>query len=94
VQTASQVPIEELLKRCSSAYKLVLLAALRAKEIAEGSTGLLSRGGDHGKVTSMALEEIRQGKVSLREPVSETKGSGKAKGRKTKAKEDKKRVAA
>ncbi len=33
----AQVPIEELLNRCSSIYKLVILAAKRAKEVSEGS---------------------------------------------------------
>lgn len=56
-----QTAVEELLKRCGSMYKLVVLAAKRAKEIAEGATPLVEM--DHRKVTSVALEEIRQGKV-------------------------------
>jgi len=94
VQTTSQVPIEELLKRCSSVYKLVLLAASRAKELAEDGSRLVPPSGDYRKVTSIALEEIRQGKVFLKVEEPAAKGSGKSKGRKTKAKDDKKRVAA
>ena len=57
----AQVAIEELLKQCNSVYKLVLLAAKRAKEVAEGSPALVDT--VHHKVTSVALEEILQGRV-------------------------------
>lgn len=56
-----QAPIDELLKRCGSIYKLVVVAARRAKELAEGAPKLIE--GDLKKVTSIALEEIHQGKV-------------------------------
>ena len=84
--------VDELLQRVGSMYKLVILAVRRAKEIAEGAIPLV--GSDHKKVTSIALEEIRQGKVFYKGTgaagVSTTK---KTKGRGAKAKE-KKRVAA
>ena len=57
----AQVPIEELLKQCGSIYRLVILAAKRAKELAEGAPPLVET--SHRKVTSIALEEIVQGKV-------------------------------
>ena len=57
----AQVPIDELLKRCNSIYKLVVIAAKRAKELSEGSPKLIEA--DLKKITSIALEEIRQGKV-------------------------------
>ena len=57
----AQVAIEELLRRCNSVYKLVLLAAKRAKEVSEGSPALIDT--HHRKVTSVALEEILQGRV-------------------------------
>ena len=87
--------VDELLHRVGSMYKLVILAVRRAKEIAEGAVPLA--GAEHKKVTSIALEEIRQGKVFYKG----TKGTGaeaasttkKTKGRGAKAKE-KKRVAA
>ena len=84
----AQVAIEELLKRCGSIYRLVILAAKRAKEVAEGSPPLVETG--HKKVTSIALEEIIQGKV-LYKP--EEAGSGK-KSRGAKGKEEKKKRAA
>lgn len=58
-----QAPIDELLKRCPSIYKLVVVAAKRAKELSEGAPKLVET--DHKKVSSIALEEIRQGKVVL-----------------------------
>ena len=84
-----QAPIEELLKRCGSVYKLVILAAKRAKEISEGSRPLVES--REKKVTSLALEEILHGRVlyKLEEPEA---GTGK-KGRGAKAKEEKKRAA-
>ncbi|MBI4004219.1 MAG: DNA-directed RNA polymerase subunit omega [Candidatus Omnitrophica bacterium] len=57
----TQVAIEELLKRCGSVYKLVILAAKRAKEIAEGAPPLVET--EQRKVTSIALEEILHGRV-------------------------------
>ena len=86
----AQVPIEELLKRCSSVYRLGILAARRAKEITEGSPSLVEP--RYSKVTSVALDEILQGKV-LYKPDEVEAGSGK-KGRSTKSKEEKKRKAA
>jgi DNA-directed RNA polymerase subunit omega len=83
----AQVAIEELLKRCGSVYKLVILAAKRAKEITEGAPPLVVS--EHKKVTSIALEEILQNKVLYRRDESEA-GSGR-KTRATKAKEEKKR---
>jgi len=85
----AQVPIEGLLKRCGSIYRLVILAAKRAKELSEGSPTLVET--SQRKVTSIALEEILQGKV-LYKPDPEA-GAGK-KGRGAKAKEEKKKRAA
>lgn len=87
----AQVPIEGLLKRCGSVYRLVILAAKRAKEIADGAPPLVDTA--QRKVTSVALEEIIQGKVLYKTEETEAR-SGK-KGRGAKAKEEKKkRVAA
>ena len=85
----AQVPIEELLKRCGSIYKLVTLAAKRAKEIAEGSPALVET--SQRKATSVALEEILGGKVLYKTEPSDV-SAGK-KGRGGKAKEEKKRRA-
>jgi DNA-directed RNA polymerase subunit omega len=70
----AQVPMEELLKRCGSVYKLVLLAAKRAKEVADGAPPLVET--QQKKATSVALEEILQGKVLYKTEEPE-EGSGK-----------------
>ena len=70
----TQVAIEELLKRCSSVYKLVILSARRAKELSEGAPPLIDK--RPSKITSLALEEILQGKV-LYKPEEPVEGSGK-----------------
>ena len=84
----AQVPIEGLLKRCGSVYKLVILAAKRAKELANGSPPLIET--THKKATSIALEEILQGKV-LYKPEEEPETRAGKKGRGAKAR-DKKRT--
>ena len=85
----AQVAIEDLLKQCGSIYKLVILAAKRAKEVAEGAPPLVDT--ERKKVTSVALEEIVQGKVLYRQDEAEA-SSGK-KGRGAKSKEEKKKRA-
>ena len=79
----AQVPIEDLLKRCGSIYRLVILAAKRAKELAEGAPPLLEDAYQK-KVTSVALDEIHHGKV-LYAAAEPEEGSPK-RGRGTKAK--------
>ena len=61
----AQVPIEELLQRCGSVYRLVILAARRAKELADGAPPLVQS--PNRKITSIALEEILAGKVLYKE---------------------------
>ena len=85
----AHVPIEGLLKRCGSIYKLVILASKRAKEIAEGAPPLVET--PHKKVTSIALEEILQGKVLYKADEVEAGAGKKARG--AKAKEEKKKRA-
>jgi len=84
------VAIEELLKRSGSVYKLVILAAERAKELAQGAPPLVETG--HRKVTSIALEEILQGKVLFKDEEGETRAARKGRGAKARE-EKKKRVA-
>jgi DNA-directed RNA polymerase omega subunit len=50
-------------KSCGSIYKLVILASKRALEIAEGQPKLVSAGTVDTKPSTMALEEIGEGKV-------------------------------
>ena len=85
----AQVTIEELLKRCSSIYRLVILAAKRAKEVAEGAPSLVET--EQRKATSIALEEILQDKVLYKPEEHEAPAGRKARGGKTK--EEKKKRA-
>ena len=57
----SNAPIDELMGHCQSMYKLVVIASKRAKELSEGAPKFVQA--DTKKVTSVALEEIRQGKI-------------------------------
>jgi DNA-directed RNA polymerase omega subunit len=60
------IPIEKLLDKAdNSVYKLVMLAAKRTLEIAEGQPKLVSADSSL-KPSSIALEEIAQGKVKLK----------------------------
>ena len=76
----AQVAIEELLKQCNSVYKLVLLAAKRAKEISEGSPALVDTA--HRKVTSVALDEILHGRVLYKSDGEEAQAHKSRRGKK------------
>ena len=73
-----QAPIDELIKKSGSVYKLVVVASRRAKELAEGAPKLVET--DLKKVASIALEEIHQGKVLCKTPGGEA-GAEPKKGR-------------
>lgn len=79
-----QAPIDELLKQCHSIYKLTVMAAKRAKALSEGTPKFISS--DMKKVTSIALEEIHQGKIALKESGEKArKGKGRAEAKKKKS---------
>lgn len=60
----SIIQVEDLLKKVDNRYELVNLAAKRAKQLMDGATPLVKD--IHGKKVSMvALEEIKEGKVIL-----------------------------
>lgn len=59
----SYVPVQDLLARTDSIYKLVILASRRAVELNAGAPRLVEADGE--KVSSIALEEIARGKVKL-----------------------------
>ena len=81
------VAIEELLKRCGSTYQLVLLATQRAKALIQGAPRLVETA--QRKATSVALEEILQGKVHYK---ADGPGEGLTKrGRGTTAKKEEKK---
>ena len=67
------VPTQELLKQCPSIYKLVVIAARRAKELTAGAPKLVEI--DTKKVTTVALEEIRQGKIQIQLEEAEANGA-------------------
>ena len=59
-------PLEKLLPKAKySIYKLVLIAAQRATELAEGMPALIERPSNI-KTTTLALDEIMEGKVVLK----------------------------
>ena len=63
----SYLPIDKLLETTKgSVYKLVLLASKRAIELNGGAPKLIES--DLEKFSSLALEEIRQGKVVSKQP--------------------------
>lgn len=61
------IPIEKLLDKAdNSMYKLVMLAAKRTLEIAEGQPKLVQVN-SLNKPSTIALEEIAKGKVRMKE---------------------------
>lgn len=61
----SNIPMEELLNKTDSVFKLVILASKRAVELNSGAVKLIEAS-PHIKLSTLALEEIRQGKVKLK----------------------------
>ena len=55
------LPLEELLKNASTQYRLVLVAAQRANELAKGAPSLVIT--KSKKAPIIALEEICKGKI-------------------------------
>ena len=65
-------PIEELLPKSGySIYKLVRLAAVRAIQLADGSPKLLHDVAADTKTPTIALDEIRAGKVVIKSVAAE-----------------------
>lgn len=62
-------PIEELLPKTGySVYKLIRIAAKRSLELADGSPKLIDGVALDAKTPTIALDEIRAGKVVLKDP--------------------------
>jgi len=59
------IPMEELLNKTGSVYKLVIVASKRAIELNSGA-GKLIEASPFLKLSTLALEEIRQGKVKIK----------------------------
>ncbi|MCA9393528.1 MAG: DNA-directed RNA polymerase subunit omega [Candidatus Omnitrophica bacterium] len=68
-------PIEELLPKSGfSVYRLVRMAAIRALELADGKPPLIKKTSSD-KLTSIALEEIYQGKLEFAEEADGKSGT-------------------
>lgn len=73
-----KLTLEELLPKANwSVYSLVKMAAIRALELSEGKPSLI-KNPVTDKVTSIAFEEIFNGKVMLKKSADNKKGSSKA----------------
>ena len=59
------MPMEKLLRKDTSLFKLILTAAARANELAQGAQPLIQTRSK--KVSTIALEEIVAGKVAYKE---------------------------
>jgi len=62
----SYIPMEDLLEKIESRYKLVILASQRAGELNNGGRRLVDVN-PRLKISTVALEEIREGKIEYRE---------------------------
>lgn len=60
------IPMENLYNRTGSIYKLVILAAKRAKELNQGAGKLIEGIAGNTKISTIALQEIEEGKVALK----------------------------
>ena len=61
----TETPIQELLFKVPSVYKLVILASRRAFDINSGAPKLIST--KQPKASLIALEEIKAGRVTYRD---------------------------
>lgn len=61
----AQISTEDVLDKTNSIYKLVILASKRALELNEGSPKLVET--DSKKISTIALEEIKSGKIGMKE---------------------------
>ncbi len=60
------IPVEDLLDRVDSRYKLVILASRRAGELNNGGQRLIDIN-PKTKISTIALEEIREGRITYKE---------------------------
>jgi len=72
------MPLEKLLEKCNSIYKLVIMASRRASELNNGQPKLVeAREGE--SVSTAALREIVAGKITYEISKESKKGSKQAK---------------
>lgn len=65
----SYIAMEDLLEKVDSRYKLVILASRRAVELSKGGQRLVDIS-PKAKASTIALEEIREGKISYKRVAS------------------------
>ncbi|MCM8765621.1 MAG: DNA-directed RNA polymerase subunit omega [Candidatus Omnitrophica bacterium] len=65
------IPLEKVLKNVGSIYKAVNLASKRAIELNEGAPKLVNV--NSAKLSTIALEEIMQGKIKYKKVKKEEK---------------------
>ncbi len=63
----SYILVEDLLDKVDSRYKLVILASRRAGELNNGGQRLVDIN-PKTKISTIALEEIREGRITYKEP--------------------------
>lgn len=63
--TMQEIPIDELLEKTGSLYKLAILASRRTIELYEGAAKLVDTNVD-SKAPYIALKEILEGKISYK----------------------------
>ena len=66
VSYMAYIPVEDLLDKIESRYKLVVLASRRAEELNSGGQRLVDMSPKE-KVSNVALEEIRTGMIAYKE---------------------------
>jgi DNA-directed RNA polymerase subunit omega len=59
------MPIDNLIQKVGSIYKLVILASRRTRELSEGAASLVDAATEE-KPSTVALKEILEGKVSCK----------------------------
>lgn len=61
----ARITVDDCLEQIPNRFQLTLVAAVRARQISNGSDPLVSTHGQRDKPTVMALREIAAGKVGL-----------------------------
>ncbi len=67
------IPLEKMMRKDTSLFKLILAAAARANELAQGGEPLIQTGSK--KISTIALEEIAAGKVTYKDKKPTSKKS-------------------
>lgn len=66
------IPLEKLLEKVDNKYKIVMIAAKRARQLNDGSRAMIKMKGKH---SAIALGEILEGKLEVTEQQMKKKGT-------------------